>query len=127
MGHPVAATPRRQHPAGGAFRHEVILHGDGAEGFVSQTAPVIEDALDSGAPVLVAVSEKRAERLREALGAAAAAVGFIDMQKLGVNPARIIPAWRQFLNERAIPGTEPLGAGAGGCCARMTSTGWRMR
>lgn len=37
------------------FRHEVILHGDGADGFVSQTTPLVGEPREDDAPVLVAV------------------------------------------------------------------------
>ncbi len=103
-----AEHPSPAHSHG--FRHEVIFHGDGAEGFVRQTQPLIEQALDRAAPVLVAVSRERIGKLREALGERSEQVGFIDMRQLGVNPARIIPAWREFLNGFA-PDAEPLGIG----------------
>jgi anti-sigma regulatory factor (Ser/Thr protein kinase) len=98
-------APRR------GFRHEVILHGDGADGFVRQTMPLIEAALDRDGPVLIAVGEDRIARLKEALGRRAADVRFADMRLLGANPARIIPAWREFLTDRSGATGEPLGIG----------------
>jgi anti-sigma regulatory factor (Ser/Thr protein kinase) len=97
---------------GHGFRHEVILHGDGADGFVRQTMPLIEEAIDSRAPVLVAVSPDRIAGLKEALGARAARVGFADIRRLGANPARIVPAWREFLCANSFSDRgEPLGIG----------------
>jgi anti-sigma regulatory factor (Ser/Thr protein kinase) len=93
-----------------AFRHEVILHGGGADGFVRHTAPLIEEALDRDAAVRVAVSRDRIAPLCEALGERAGRVGFLDMRLLGANPARIIPSWREFRDGLA-PGAEPLGIG----------------
>jgi anti-sigma regulatory factor (Ser/Thr protein kinase) len=72
---------------------------------------VIEEAVEAEAPVMVAVSRERIVRLREALGAAAERVAFVDMRELGGNPARIIPAWREFLRERALPEAGALGIG----------------
>jgi anti-sigma regulatory factor (Ser/Thr protein kinase) len=79
-----------------SFHHEG-LHRGGADGFAAYAAPLIEDALEEEAPVLVAVSARRISRLREALGSSAELVGFVDMLELGSNPARIIPAWKAFL------------------------------
>jgi hypothetical protein len=64
--------------------------------------------------VVVAVIEPRLTALREALGTAAAKVSFIDMAILGRNPARIIPAWCDFVQSSSGPlrGVgEPIWAG----------------
>src|SRR4029077_15283135 len=50
-----------------------------------------------GQPVMVAVIAPRIEALRGALGTDANRVYFVDMARLGSNPARIIPAWREFV------------------------------
>lgn len=95
----------------GGFRHEVIFHGDGTDGFVRQTMPLIERALDRRSPVLAAVSAQRIVALQQALGSRAAHVGFADIRRLGSNPARIIPAWREFLGGAGSGEGEPLGIG----------------
>ncbi len=103
---------RDSHPSPHGFRHEVILHGDGADGFVRQTMPLIEEAIEREGPVLIAVSIDRIARLQEALGAQAARVEFADVRRLGANPARLIPAWREFLRvNRFSTGGEALGIG----------------
>jgi anti-sigma regulatory factor (Ser/Thr protein kinase) len=84
-----------------SFHHEAVLHTGGVDGFASFATPLIEQALQEDAPVLVAVSAERIARLREALGVSAALVGFADIVELGRNPARIIPAWRAFLERHA--------------------------
>jgi anti-sigma regulatory factor (Ser/Thr protein kinase) len=61
----------------------------------------------------VVVSARKIERLRDALGADDSdGVSFADMATVGSNPARIIPAWRQFVDEsggRALRGIgEPI-------------------
>jgi len=98
-------------PARHGFRHEVILHGDGAEGFVRQTMPLISRAIERDSPVLIAVAPDRIERLGEALGARRGRVAFVDIRQIGANPARIIPAWREFLERTGPSGGEPLGIG----------------
>jgi anti-sigma regulatory factor (Ser/Thr protein kinase) len=104
-----SVPPRRAGRHG--FRHEVIFHSDGADGFARQTMPLIERALEHRAPVLLAVSPDRIAVLREALGAQAGRVGFLDIRRLGSNPARMIPAWREFLRGAEIGKGEPLGIG----------------
>ncbi len=79
-----------------AFRHEAFLYA-GATAFLEGTVPFIEAGLRADEPVLVVVGAEKIERLRAALGAGAGRVAFADMATVGHNPARIIPAWREFL------------------------------
>ncbi len=81
-----------------SFHHEALFY-DGEDGFLRGTLPFAIEALQTGEALLVAVGEHRAELLREALGADAARVRFVDMHGLARNPARVIPAWREFLAE----------------------------
>jgi anti-sigma regulatory factor (Ser/Thr protein kinase) len=102
-----AAPPR--------FRHEAFLYASDAE-FVDGTAAFIEEGLAAGEPVLVVVGEEKIGRLRHRLGPVAAGVGFADMEQVGRNPARIIPAWREYVAShppaRPIRGVgEPIWAG----------------
>jgi hypothetical protein len=66
---------------------------------------------------MVAVGEPRLRIVRSALGPAATDVQFADMAELGQNPARIIPAWRDFVNRHSGAGhrlrgvSEPIWAG----------------
>ena len=78
------------------FRHEAFLYA-GAEGFLRGTVPFIEAGLEAGEPVLVVVGAAKIEQLRSELGRDASEVAFADMAEVGRNPARIIPAWRDFL------------------------------
>ncbi|HEY5150936.1 MAG TPA: MEDS domain-containing protein [Mycobacterium sp.] len=86
----------------------------GEQGFVEAVVPFIRDGLVRDEPVLVAVIETRLRVLR-ALGPDAERVLFADMTELGHNPARIIPAWREFTARhggRPIRGVgEPIWAG----------------
>lgn len=92
------------------FHHETLFYS-GEDGFVNGTLPFIREALSADEPVLVAVSKVNIELLTEALSHDAARVEFTDMRVLGSNPARIIPAWRKFLQEHALDGRPVRGIG----------------
>jgi anti-sigma regulatory factor (Ser/Thr protein kinase) len=77
------------------FRHEALLYA-GEVDFLAGTLPVIREGVAAGEPVLVVVSAARIGLLRSALGGDADRVAFADMADVGANPARIIPAWRDF-------------------------------
>ena len=87
-----------QHAEG--FRHEAFFYDDAAD-FVEGTASFVEAGLRAGEPVMVALVPERLELLRRALGSDAGRVRFADMIELGRNPARIIPAWRRFVDDHA--------------------------
>jgi hypothetical protein len=78
------------------YRHEALVYR-GQQGFLDAVVPFILDGIDRGQPVLIAVIAPRIAALRAALGSAADEVHFLDMAELGKNPARIIPAWREFV------------------------------
>ena len=93
------------------FSHEALLY-EGPDGLLAGTLPFIREGLERDEPVLVAVGADKIERLRGALGAER--VEFADMAVLGHNPARIIPAWHDFLAATAarVRGIgEPIWAG----------------
>jgi anti-sigma regulatory factor (Ser/Thr protein kinase) len=93
-----------------SYRHEALLYR-GDDEFVAGTVPFIRDGLEAGQPVMVAVIAPKIERLREELGDDADRVVFVDMADLGGNPARIIPAWREFVDEHAVNGQPVRGIG----------------
>ncbi len=98
------------------FSHEALLY-EGTDGFLAGTLPFIREGLAQREPILVAVGAEKVVRLRDALGADAEQVRFEDMAVLGHTPARIIPAWRDFLARQHRPGGgirgigEPIWAG----------------
>jgi len=103
-------------PMGGAttahdsFRHEATFYR-GNEDFVTSAAPFVREAVRGGQPVMVAVVPERLQLLGEALGDDAKDVEFVDMSRLGRNPANIIPAWRQFIDEHCVDGRPVRGIG----------------
>ena len=98
------------------FRHEALLYA-GEVDFLAGTLPFIREGVAAGEPVLVVVSAARIGLLRSALGGDADRVAFADMTDVGANPARIIPAWRDFVaghdvaTRRARSICEPIWAG----------------
>lgn len=105
-------NPDRPEPTDGSgpagFHHECLLHR-GDTGFAAAVVPFLRAAAGRSEPVLVAVGPRRVQILAEALGADAASVRFLDMRVLGANPARIIPAWSEFLERH--PDRHVLGVG----------------
>jgi hypothetical protein len=83
-------------PPAARYRHEAFPYA-GADDFVARAAPLIARAVEAGDPVRVAVDAAKIERLRECLGTASASVAWTDIRRIGGNPARIIPLWRQFV------------------------------
>jgi anti-sigma regulatory factor (Ser/Thr protein kinase) len=92
------------------FRHAAVFYKD-AGSYVDGLVPFIRGGVDSGEPVLVMVPGAKNGLLREALGADADRVHFADMAEVGANPARIIPAWRDFVSRSSEPGRRIRGIG----------------
>ena len=93
-----------------SYRHEAFLW-QGRADFVRALAPFIRDGIDAGEAVMVAVIPEHADWLRKDLGARASQVHFVDMSRLGRNPARIIPAWQRFLEDWSGDGRPARGIG----------------
>jgi len=108
-GDPVPAPVRRIR-AHETYRHECVLYA-GLDDFLTTMVPFIRDGLAREEPVMVAVAQPRLRALRSALGPDADAVRFVDMADLGANPARIIPAWRDFNWQHSGPGRPVRGIG----------------
>jgi anti-sigma regulatory factor (Ser/Thr protein kinase) len=92
------------------FRHEALFYA-GRDDFVHRTGAFLRDAVETEEPALVVVDAAKIALLREELGDAAAGVQFADMAEVGANPARIIPAWREFVTRSAPTGRRLRGIG----------------
>lgn len=92
----------------GAFFHEAYLY-ESADQFLAGTGAFIEEGLDAGEAVLVAVDRGKIASLTRRLGSAARHVEFADMEEAGRNPARIIPLWSQFLSAHRGHGVRGIG------------------
>ena len=92
------------------FRHEALMYS-GMNEYVEATSRFIREGVEAGEAALVVVSAVKIEMLRDALGKDAASVQFADMAGVGINPARIIPAWREFVSGVAGTGRRFRGIG----------------
>jgi len=101
-----SANSYQSSPAHRGYRHEALLYRGGS-GFVDAVAPFVREGLDRHQPVMVAARNVRIRALQEVLGADADRVLLVDMAVLGANPARIIPAWREFIAAHS-PNGEPV-------------------
>jgi anti-sigma regulatory factor (Ser/Thr protein kinase) len=104
------ATPAHDDAPGSAFRHEALLYA-GEDDFADRVGGFVREGVEAGEPVLVAVSGARIALLRRVLGGAARWVTFVDMDALGTNPARILPAWRTFAQPHLAAGRHIRGVG----------------
>jgi anti-sigma regulatory factor (Ser/Thr protein kinase) len=98
----------------------MIYPYSGDQEYVSGALAYIERARSAGGTVIVAAPPARREALRGQLGGEND-VSFVDTVALGRNPGRLIPAWQEWISQRARSGTvhginetlEPLRSGAG--------------
>jgi anti-sigma regulatory factor (Ser/Thr protein kinase) len=86
----------------GTFRHEALLYA-GEDGFVERVSGFVNEGVAAGEPVFVVVAAPKIDLLRGALEGDTREVFFADMNEVGRNPARIIPAWHDFV------GAQPAG------------------
>jgi len=93
-----------------AFVHEAFLYRDPEE-FLRGTLEFVRDGVEAAEPVFVVLSAEKIARLREALGEDANRVLFADMAEVGANPARIIAAWQEFVDEHGAGGRPIRGIG----------------
>jgi anti-sigma regulatory factor (Ser/Thr protein kinase) len=91
------------------FSHQAFFYADVAE-FLDQACGFVRDGLERDEAVLVATGGERLAALRHLFGSEPD-VGLADMAEVGVNPARIIPLWRDFLDANAAAGRTVRGIG----------------
>ena len=71
---------------------------------------------------MVVVSARKIDLLRQSLGALAPGVQFADMDDIGLNPARIIPAWTEFV---AAHDGRPVRGRPVRTCPSTAASRWR--
>ena len=109
----MTASVSQQDPA---FVHEAFLYR-GSDEFLRGMLEFIRAGIEAGEPVFVVLNAEKIARLQEVLGEDADGVLFADMAEVGSNPARIIAAWHDFVDEhgageRPVRGIgEPIWAG----------------
>jgi anti-sigma regulatory factor (Ser/Thr protein kinase) len=105
-----ATALRRDLDHGDAFVHEAFLYA-GNDEFVDGIAGFARDAVEADEPILVMVGRRKLDMLRDALGDDGRHVHFADMETIGANPARIIPAWSDFVEHHATTARRMRGVG----------------
>jgi anti-sigma regulatory factor (Ser/Thr protein kinase) len=80
------------------FQHQALIYA-GADEYLAGIMPFVHEAFMAGEPLLIAVAEDRSELIAGELGLDAHRALFLDMQKVGHNPASIIPLWRDFVDD----------------------------
>jgi anti-sigma regulatory factor (Ser/Thr protein kinase) len=100
---PVESTPD--------FLHEAFFY-DGDDDYLARTVPFIEEGLDLGQPVLVAVPWAKLALIQARFERTAAEhLCFAAMEEIGRNPSWIIPAWSQFVAPHTAAGRSARGIG----------------
>ncbi|HKP18685.1 MAG TPA: sensor histidine kinase [Gaiellaceae bacterium] len=99
------------------FTHAAFLYA-GDEEFLDGTLSFIREGLTAGEPVLAVLDTRKIELLREGLNGEVDRVLFADMSEVGANPARIIPAWEDFVAEHHRDGRQVRGIGEPICPER---------
>ena len=80
---------------GCGFEHRALFY-ESADEFLAGTREFVQNGVESGERVLVAVPGVKIESLRRALNGSSDLVEYRDMTELGRNPGRIIAAVRDF-------------------------------
>ncbi|SEN17997.1 sensor histidine kinase [Actinacidiphila rubida] len=92
-----------------AHRHELYPYS-GRDAFVEGTAGFIQDALDGGEAVVVAVPQDKASMLRAEIREDTA-VRYVDTSPVAHHPGRLIDSWQEWIRECASEGRPVRGIG----------------
>lgn len=96
-------------PAQDGYRHELYPYA-GRDEFLQGTVDFIQEALDGGEAVVVAVPEHKASLLRSEVPDDGT-VRFVDTSAVAHHPGRLIGAWQDWINEHAAGGRPVRGIG----------------
>ena len=93
-----SSAPAGLSEAADSFHHEAFFYaGEGQ--FLEGATAFIQGGVQAGEPILVVVSARKIDLLRARLQSDAGKVQFADMDNVGINPARIIPEWTEFVSD----------------------------
>ncbi len=91
-------------------RHEALFYRDDDD-FVAPVGAYLREGIERDEVLVVVEPRPHLELLRTALADDAAAVHWLDMAEVGVNPARIIPLWADMVTEHGADGRSVRGVG----------------
>lgn len=89
-------------------QHEALVYRTDEE-YVAGIGGFVEHSVRSGRRVVLALPRGRAELLDEPLRAANGSVTLVDIEEVGRNPGRIIPAVQSFLDDAGEGGLDVVG------------------
>ncbi|MDH6521445.1 anti-sigma regulatory factor (Ser/Thr protein kinase) [Streptomyces sp. SAI-135] len=96
-------------PAQAGYRHELYPYA-GRDEFLQGTVGFIQEALDEGEAVVVAVPEHKASLLRSEVPEDGT-VRYVDTSAVAHHPGRLIGAWQDWIKEQAAGGRPVRGIG----------------
>lgn len=102
------------------FEHEAMFYRRDDD-FLAVLLPFVRAGLHAGEAVVVAEPRPRLELVRDALGADATDVEFLDMGEIGANPARIIAVWDDLVTRHSGAGRRLCGVGESAFVGRRTA------
>jgi anti-sigma regulatory factor (Ser/Thr protein kinase) len=79
------------------FAHEALLYA-GDDAFLDGAMPFVREGLEADEPTLIVLTADKLDSIKDELNGDRERVLFADVAEVGANPARIIPAWRQFVD-----------------------------
>ncbi|WP_327361400.1 sensor histidine kinase [Streptomyces sp. NBC_01296] len=91
------------------YRHELYPYS-GRDALVEGALGFVQDALDDGEAVVVAVPQDKASLLRAEIRNEDA-VRYVDTEAVAHHPGRLIAAWQEWLREYAAQGRPVRGVG----------------
>jgi anti-sigma regulatory factor (Ser/Thr protein kinase) len=103
-----SSPPGSVSPATG-HRHELYPYS-GRDEFVEGAVSFIQDALDGGEAVVVAVPQEKASLLRAEVREDEA-VRYVDTSRVAHHPGRLIGTWQEWIKEHASEGRPVRGIG----------------
>jgi CheY-like chemotaxis protein len=94
-------------PHGGRCVHEALVYST-MEEFLAATVPFVREGLDAGDAVFVATKRANLEMLREAVGAGAARVDFVDSAEWYRSPTSTFEAYDRYVRVRLERGARQV-------------------
>ena len=92
-------TPESVFERADNFRHEVAFYEDD-DSYLAAAIPFLRAGIEADEATMVALGPAKTALVQGALGDEAEAIRFENIEQLGRNPARLVPAWREYADEQ---------------------------